>query len=151
MTIDRNREKLGGKVAPMPQITPLFPEHDWEASDLTHTDQRRTEQQAIKQGVNDPGIHAQLMATKQLPSPPANAPAFQPTSAEEYSGAKIVGDMVTGKDPQFVDPIEDLVGGTMMSGGAFPKPHDARVVLKDWPTDETKKFVQNAPAVGQES
>src|SRR5258706_13654250 len=99
MKIDRNREKLGGKVAPMPQMASICPEQDWEAADLTHTDQRRTEQQAVKEGVNDPNMSAQLATSKQVPVPPADAPAFQPTSGVEYSGAKIVGDMVTGSNP----------------------------------------------------
>src|SRR5436190_14107241 len=83
MKIDQNRAKLGGKVMPqfIPEAPPEFPEHDWEATDLVSTSRLRTEQQAIKEGVNDPSIRDQLspVAGRQVPNPGADAPEFRPT------------------------------------------------------------------------
>lgn len=198
MAIDRNRAKLGGKVVPeWPAVTgpmvPEFPPHDWEATDLVSTSRIRTEQQAIKEGVNDPSIREQLspVSGRQIPNPSANAEQFQPRpinivpqtergehgseSAYQAAGVdvqpgtvagglpedqsfnaltRLVGDMVTGPDPKAQDiahkQINEIVAGTLMSGGEFPKPRAPRVAIKDWPKDEEKEFVQNSPDPGKE-
>lgn len=80
MATDQNRAKLRGKVhpEPTPQIVPMFPEHDWEATSLVSTSKIRTEQQAIKEGVNDPTLRGLLARTPQGAKPSADAPEFQP-------------------------------------------------------------------------
>lgn len=198
MTIDRNRAKLGGKVAPewpagVPPMVPEFPVHDWEATDLVSTSRVRTEQQKIKEGVNDPSIREQLspVSGRQIPQPPASAAEFQPLASDtvkqevryehgaesDYAFAgvdvqpgkvagglpedasfsaktRLVGDMVTGPDPKAQDiarkQITAVLNGTLMAGGDFPMPRVPRVPIKDWPKDEEKEFVQNAPDPGKE-
>lgn len=158
MATDRNRAKLRGNVAPQwpagvsGPIVPEMPHHDWESTDLVSTSSIRAEQQAIKEGVNVPSMREQLAAGngRQTPNPDANAAVFQPTSGVEYSGAKIVGDLVAGPPKGNLGrDVNAVVGGTLMAGGTLPKPRDPRVVLKDFPKDETKTFVNNAPNAGQ--
>lgn len=141
MKPDRNRAKLGGAVAPMQQSPLVFPQQDWEAADLTHTDARRTEQQAVKEAVNDPNISNQLAARKQVPSPASSAPQFQPSRGTE------VGNMVTGVKREGSDNRPEVVAGTLMSGGSAAPPRPPHVPLKDWPV---VRVVTNAPNSGEE-
>lgn len=148
MKTDQNRAKLGGKVMPepAPMNPPMFPEHDWEATSLVSTSRIRPEQQAIKEGVNDPSIAAQISPTdgRQVPSPAASAAEFQPCQCAP------IGDLVTGPDPRNADTVPAIVTGTLMSGGAFPTARSPRVPLQDWPANDQKQSVNNAPPVGKE-
>src|SRR6266516_981125 len=139
MKTDQNRAKLRGNVAPQvaPVMVPEFPMHDWEATDLVRTSSIRTEQQAIKEGVNDPTIAEHLSSTRgrQVPSPDANAAVFQPhdktrgfekaevrwehgsESDSQYNGMDVQPGVAPGglaKDPQF--NAKTCIVGDMVTG-----------------------------------
>lgn len=154
MATDRNRAKLRGNVAPQwpagaGPIAPVMPHQDWETTDLVSTSRIRAEQQALKEGVNDPSMREQLAAGngRQTANPDANAAVFQPTSSVEYSGAKLVGDLVTGAVRASGTYLPEVVAGTLMSGGSVVPPRPPHVSIKDWPV---VRVVPNAPDNGQE-
>ncbi len=114
MKTDQNRAKLRGKVMPQPtpMVDPMFPEHDWEATDLVSTSRIRTEQQAIKEGVNDPSMQETVGARPQDAGKTADSPAYQPTNA------KVCSDMVTGDEMSaYPAPVPVKASGDLAAGG----------------------------------
>jgi|SRR5690348_6947846 len=85
---------------------------------------------------------------------PGTPPGGLPKDPAFDAKTCLVGDMVTGPDPKAMDigrkQIDAIVTGTLMAGGDFPRARGPRVPLKDWPQDESKTFVQNAPNAGRE-
>lgn len=111
---DQNRAKLGGKVMPeMSYVMPGEVNYDWQATDRVSTDTMRTDQQAIKEGVNDPVLQRLVVTQKQVPDPDANAPAFQPSGF-----SNLERDMGTGF-PRGGAPnrnTEELEAGNLITG-----------------------------------